>query len=255
MAGIVPLVPATLQPVKGGIGVQSLLALTHVQSVMSAIAPNCSLNCCPLVICYITNSEYTEICHHQWKQALKTRKTESEQFGEKQSSLNPCIQFVQVSALPKACLVEWHVLAWPELQDCEICEVKQAKHCENYCIQAVAQHCADKPTLFSSHITLEVTNFEGLQRAEKVNLPSQMVEMFCQVWGQSFPSATSRDTGAMPLVKIFFSPTIYDFNLLHKYFMKAVAISCSSHAVPEPAISLVPVSGLDSRKQILAWCQ
>ena len=73
MAGIVPLVPATLQPVEGGITAQSSLALTHVQSVMSAIAPTCSLSCCPLVTCYVTRPEYIDICHQKWEQALKVQ--------------------------------------------------------------------------------------------------------------------------------------------------------------------------------------
>ncbi|GFR57486.1 diphthine--ammonia ligase-like [Elysia marginata] len=257
MAGIVPLVPATLQPVEGGITIQSRLALTHVQSVMSAIAPTCQLNCCPIVTCYITRPEYIEVCHQQWDWALKELRSSAanDQFSNKASGVSPCLQCVQVSALPKASLVEWHVFAWPNLQDNEIHEVRQAKHCENHSIQATAQHCSENPSLFSCHITLDVTNFEGLKRTEKICLPNQMVNLFCQVWRQCFPSQKDSNAGAMPLVKIFFCPTIYDYSLLHKYFTKAVSETCSSHAVPEPVISLIPVSGLESRKQILAWCQ
>lgn len=253
MAGIVPLVPATLQPVLGGIAVQSMLALTHIQSVMSAIAPAVHLNCCPMVTCYITMPDYAETCRQQFDKVLKKNTPDTDQFGEKQSNLIPRIQCVHVSALPKTCLVEWHVYAWLGLQDQKVQEVKQAKHSKNYCIQAKAQHCEDL-SLFSSHITVEMTSFEGLQQ-EKLTFPHQIVDLFSHIWQQCFPLHEGVNVEAMPLVKIFFSPVIYDYSLLHKYFTKAVSGVCQSLSVPEPVLSLVPVSGLDSRKQILAWCQ
>ncbi|GFN97677.1 diphthine--ammonia ligase-like [Plakobranchus ocellatus] len=248
MAGIVPLIPATLEPVQGGIGPQASLALTHIQSIMSVIAPGCTLNCCPLVTCYITRADYIDMARLQWKKALQ----EKEQVDSEKQSLTPCVQYVQVSALPKACLVEWHVLAWLRLEEADVREVMQVKHSENHSVQAIAQYCDGRPGLFSCHITVDVIDFEVFKRSEKTSLPKQMVDLFCHVWQECYGSGSD---SAVPLVKVFFTPTMYDYNLLHKYFSKAVTVACLKYSVPSPILSLVPVSGLDSRKQVLAWCQ
>ena len=70
MAGIVPLVPGTLAVVEANISQQCVIALRHVQEVMSAISSGLTPTSCPLVMCYVTSPGHVPVAQQVWKKYL-----------------------------------------------------------------------------------------------------------------------------------------------------------------------------------------
>ena len=67
MAGIVPLVPASLSVIEGGISTQCSVALTHVQRVLSAVVPGLGLISCPIMVCFVTKQEHVAEAEASWE--------------------------------------------------------------------------------------------------------------------------------------------------------------------------------------------
>ncbi|KAH9489051.1 Diphthine--ammonia ligase [Bulinus truncatus] len=245
LAGIIPLVPATLEVIKGGITSQCLVALLHVKNVMLAIKSNCTLWSCPLVMCYLTKHEHVNQAEGEWKRAL-----ESSVESIEKPKLTPRVQFCIVPALPKGSLVEWHMYAWPNLNsEDEVTGINVLQQFEKYTITSCAVHHKGSCDLFSCHITVDLGSLKDYSHIDTMQVVKELLVEYHKVLEKGGISFMT------PLVKILFSPTVFNYGILHKCFqmnLENVKTSCNSHPL---MLSLVPVDGLATQQQVLAWCQ
>ncbi|XP_037785485.1 diphthine--ammonia ligase-like [Penaeus monodon] len=91
VAGMIGLVPGTLQVVNGGVEVEARLALRHVSRVISAIAPSTDIRAVVQGVCYVTKLSDIGVARR-----MMARLSESQ-----------ISTYVVVPALPRAALVEW----------------------------------------------------------------------------------------------------------------------------------------------------
>lgn len=71
LAGIVPLVPSTLNVVDGGISAQCSVAIMHIEKILKAMLASCTLKQCPLVVCYVTSQDYISTALQEWNKAVE----------------------------------------------------------------------------------------------------------------------------------------------------------------------------------------
>ena len=73
VAGQIPLCPATMVPVQGGILPQARLALRHTHRVLQAVAaPAGGLGQVVLALCYVTDRKSIREAEVEWRRALGT---------------------------------------------------------------------------------------------------------------------------------------------------------------------------------------
>ncbi|KAI8744582.1 diphthine--ammonia ligase-like isoform X1 [Biomphalaria glabrata] len=245
LAGMVPLVPATLEVINGGINSQCSVGLLHVENVMSAMKDGCTFWSCPLVMCYLTKQEHVRHAEEEWKKAL-----ESSAINMEQPKLTPSVQYCVVPALPKNALVEWHTYAWPniDLQE-DVTEINILQQFDNYKITSSAVFYRGKVDLFSCHISVDLGSPKDYSHIDTMQMVKELLLEYFKVLEKG------GITGMTPLVKIVFSPTMFNYGILYKCFqlnLEHLGVSCNSHPL---TLSLVPVEGLSNRQQVLAWCQ
>ncbi|XP_071549969.1 uncharacterized protein [Panulirus ornatus] len=91
VAGMIGLVPCTLQVVTGGVEVQARLALRHVSRVITAVAPSKDIRAVVQGVCFVTRLSDIGVARR-----MMARLSESQ-----------ISTYVVVPALPRAALVEW----------------------------------------------------------------------------------------------------------------------------------------------------
>lgn len=96
ISGQIGLIPGNLTVIEGGIKNQNKLTLRHIERVSKVM--NCSnrLKNCIHGICFITHPEHIEIAKLEWAK----------------STIKSISNFVVVSSLPRAALVEWQVICF-----------------------------------------------------------------------------------------------------------------------------------------------
>ncbi|CAL1527094.1 unnamed protein product [Lymnaea stagnalis] len=243
LAGIVPLVPATLEVVKGGIEAQCSVALQHVQSVITAVRQDCSLWFCPLAVCFLTKTENVDKAEVEWTRALQ-----ASLFDDK-PKMTPRVQYCIVPALPKGVLVEWQMYAWPEFGELEVSEISLCKQFESYTINTSATYCKENPELFSCHITIDLGSLKDYKHIDTMLMVKELLEEYYKVLEKGCIIAMT------PLIKIFFSPTVFNYGILHRCESDIWSCIGGFCKLNPPVVSLVPVDGLRTRQQVLAWCQ
>lgn len=238
MAGIVPLVPASLSVVEGGIHNQCAVALTHVKEVMRVMEPGLGLHSCPLVVCFVTDLDYVSVAQKALEKDAKNA-----EGGEYMSTE---VQYCVVPALPKGCLVEWQVFAWILEDDVEddfaICNAFLNIN-KNWTIKTLIQEidCKRYRGLVSCHFKVEC-----IKSIQSAKLEEYVVEDLVKALIQQYTLHVCSD--APPLVKVFFVSSAFDYDQLNKCFQR---LSPAGKCV----ISLVPVLSFQSSTQVLAWCQ
>lgn len=91
VAGMIGLVPGTLQVVSGGVEVEARLALRHVSRVITAVAPSTDIRAVVQGVCYVTRLSDIAVARR-----MMARLSESQ-----------ISTYVVVPALPRAALLEW----------------------------------------------------------------------------------------------------------------------------------------------------
>ncbi|KAK3883105.1 hypothetical protein Pcinc_012559 [Petrolisthes cinctipes] len=91
VAGMIGLVPGTLQVISGGVEVEARLALRHVSRVITAVAPTTDIRAVVQGVCFVTR-----LCDVGVARRMMARLSESQ-----------ISTYVVVPALPRAALVEW----------------------------------------------------------------------------------------------------------------------------------------------------
>uniref|UniRef100_A0A0B7AT19 Diphthine--ammonia ligase n=3 Tax=Arion vulgaris TaxID=1028688 RepID=A0A0B7AT19_9EUPU len=245
LAGMVPLVPSTLNLVEGGITTQCAVSLKHIQTVMTAIQKTCTLRFCPLVMCYLTSQDYIPTAMQEWNRALQSSTQESEK-----PSFSPLVQYCIVPALPKGSQVEWHTCAWPCLEDiANVEELRLVREHSNYNIKSGVIYCKAKPELFSCNIVVDLIDADIIRHIQPVAVFADLLQEYCDICEECGV------TEVAPLVKILFSPVLFDYSQIHRVLSEALLKVNKPQNVHAPVVSLVSVNGLQTRHQILAWCQ
>ncbi|KAG0712640.1 Diphthine--ammonia ligase [Chionoecetes opilio] len=98
VAGMIGLVPGTMQVVAGGVEVQARLALRHVSRVITAIAPSTDVRAVVQGVCFVTRLSDVGVARR-----MMARLSESQ-----------ISTYVVVPALPRGALVEWQTWACVE---------------------------------------------------------------------------------------------------------------------------------------------
>ncbi|XP_068232822.1 uncharacterized protein [Palaemon carinicauda] len=98
VAGMIGLIPGTLQVVPGGIEVQARLALRHISRVIKAMAPSADIRAVVQGVCFVTKLSDVAVA-----QRMIARQSESQ-----------ITTYVVVPALPRGALVEWQTWACTE---------------------------------------------------------------------------------------------------------------------------------------------
>ncbi|XP_063295593.1 diphthine--ammonia ligase [Pelobates fuscus] len=96
-AGQIALKPCSMQLVSGGIAVEAVVSLRHVDRVLDAVRPGTSLSHVLLAHCYVTQSSYIPTAVAAWQKT--------------QGDCASCLSVIVVPKLPRGAAVEWHVLA------------------------------------------------------------------------------------------------------------------------------------------------
>ncbi|KAK4302740.1 hypothetical protein Pmani_025189 [Petrolisthes manimaculis] len=91
VAGMIGLVPGTLQVISGGVEVEARLALRHVSRIITAVAPTTDIRAVVQGVCFVTR-----LCDVGVARRMMARLSESQ-----------ISTYVVVPALPRAALVEW----------------------------------------------------------------------------------------------------------------------------------------------------
>ncbi|XP_005099215.1 diphthine--ammonia ligase isoform X2 [Aplysia californica] len=253
LAGIVPLIPASLSVIEGDITVQCSVALKHVQEVMKAMQPGLGLCDCPLVVCFVTHTDHMAVARQTWKKCVQNS---SDVITHRE--LSPRVQYCVVPALPKACLVEWQVFAWTsstEEEDGEEGELSASasstQPCEKWTVETSCVCSQTVGETFSCQICLELRNGAAVLQMDSLDAESavkDLVQEYLRLQGQR-SSAQSP-----PLAKVFYVSRLFDYDQLHKCFQRTLSSLVAENSRP-PVVSLVPVVSLDSPRQLMAWCQ
>lgn len=256
MAGIVPLVPATLCVIEGGIGVQCHVALHHVQSVLAAMQSNLILQCCPLVVCFLTQRCHISIAQDAWGTFIQQPCKEDLSSAQE---TKPRVQYCVVPALPKGCLVEWQVFAWSNLvegreggEEDHMEATSFTQRCSKW---SICTHCVCRKAeqeMFSCHITLDTLSAPSLSTSLPQPDVMNMIQGLVEQQNKAARELTS--TPDSSLAKIFFVAGLFDFDYLHSC-VKQVLANHNDMVPSTQIVSLVPVSTLSSPCQVLAWCQ
>ncbi|XP_059159822.1 uncharacterized protein LOC131943634 [Physella acuta] len=244
VAGMIPLVPASLELIRAGITAQCAVALKHVKSILS-VMHNTSLSSCPMVMCYLVNIEHMQVAEQEWTKSLQVSTAEKEKL-----KLTPAIQYCVVPALPKQALVEWQVYAWPLLKDDEeIYDLAFKEQYPFYTITSKAQYSRENPHLFSCHITIDVGSLVDYMHIDTLCMVKQLLSEYLKVLEKRSLSSV------LPLIKVLYSPTVFNYGILQKCFALGIEELANHGDSHVPVVSLIPVDGLKTRQQILAWCQ
>ncbi|CAG5135738.1 unnamed protein product [Candidula unifasciata] len=242
VAGIVPLVPSTLNVIDGGISAQCAVALTHLETIITTMDKNCTLACCPLVMCYLISQEYISTASQEWSKALEISTRDSEK-----SPFAPVVQYCIVPALPKGCLVEWHTFVWPDIED--VAKFNLCQGYSNYTVKSRVIYSSSKKEYFSCNIVVDLINADSVRHIQ----PQAVVKDLLQEYNKICEECDVTDK--TPLVKVLFCPVVFNYSQIHQVFSEALSkMNTEKNAAP-PVVSLVSVTGLHTRQQILAWCQ
>lgn len=95
IAGMIPLIPGSMQLLDAGILQQCKLALRHVHRVIKAMDPNTHIRDVVMGFCFVTNKLHIDVARREW---------------EKRTN-NGIIDYIVVTGLPRNALVEWFVWA------------------------------------------------------------------------------------------------------------------------------------------------
>lgn len=98
-AGMIALIPCTMQLIPGGIVAESSLSLRHVDRVLDAISPGTSRSHVMVAHCYVTQSSYIQCAMEAWESSPDKEDT------------HPALTVAVVPRLPRGATVEWHVMA------------------------------------------------------------------------------------------------------------------------------------------------
>ncbi|XP_013406598.1 diphthine--ammonia ligase [Lingula anatina] len=108
VAGQIPLVPATMQVIDGGILPQCRLTLRHVERVLMAMGEGLQLCNVRMAVCYVFDERCIPVAKREWNKALA--RVQPDCFGEE--DLPPVLAvYAVIPALPRDVLVEWQVQA------------------------------------------------------------------------------------------------------------------------------------------------
>ncbi|XP_062502615.1 uncharacterized protein LOC134179699 [Corticium candelabrum] len=116
-AGQIALIPASMVLVSDTIDSQAHLALTHVNSILnvhSTAHGHMTLQHVIQAVCFVTRHEHITTAQTQWQQLLRDMDDDN---GTNSVEKDRVVTFIIIPALPKASLIEWHIIAHSRATD------------------------------------------------------------------------------------------------------------------------------------------
>lgn len=234
VAGQIGLCPATMKlPEPFCIKTEARLSLRHVLRILKAMHADCSLQNVALCICYITDKAFLQVVKDEWERALFSDEDASS------SELNPIIQFVVLSGLPKNAHIEWDCRAvlteQSDIKKQEHTITSGKVHLEYYV------HECNKISGFKGSVSI-TDSFSNNSISKDIMLS----ELFMII--NNLVKDTNTNWDEIPTIKVFFSKDFFDYSELDSKLQNVLKTLCT------PLYSLLPVRCLMETPCILSVC-